>query len=202
MSDSIYRPNWQAINKETAFVDQISEQSTSKWCTFAQKPLWHDRGTNQDLVHNLEPLRKGVQSSLPLPPPHCPLLLLKGRLAPRAQFCLLGWKRSLQFREANPRGAHQSLSVRGRLMHRLRPGLLQAAPQTDLLVQPPLGLCLPLLRHHPRLQQSVMQAGAAAIQTLLLLHHPIPHLHLTTPIHQLALLHQGQLALQPALLLQ
>ena len=154
-------------------------------------------------MHDLEPLRKGVQSSLPLPPPHCPLLLPlpKGRLAPRAQFCLLGWKRSMQFREANTRGAQPSLFVRGRLMYRLRPGLLQAAPQKDLLVQPPLGLCLPLLRHYPRLQQSVVQAGASAIQSFLL-HHPIPHLHLTILIHQPALLHQGQLALQPALLLQ
>ena len=53
--------------------------------------LWHDRGTNQDLVHKLEPQRKGVQSSLPLPSPHCPLHLLlpKGKMAPKAKICLL-----------------------------------------------------------------------------------------------------------------
>ena len=53
--------------------------------------FWHDRGTNQDLLHKLEPQRKGWQSSLPLPPPHCPLLLPlpKGKLAPKAKTRLL-----------------------------------------------------------------------------------------------------------------
>ncbi len=40
------------------------------------------------------------------------------------------------------------------------------------------------------------------MQTLLLqLHHPMPHLHATILTQQPALLHQGQLVLQPALLL-
>lgn len=78
-------------------------------------------------------------------------------------------------------------------MHRLRQGPLQAALQTDLLVQLLVGLRLPLLCRHPGLQQSV---------PLLRLLHLVPHLHVTILTHWPALLHQSQLALQPAPLLQ
>ncbi len=88
-------------------------------------------------------------------------------------------------------------------MHRLRQALLQAALQTDLLVQLPLGRRLPLLHCHPGLQQSALQAGASAIQRLLtrLLHRAL-HLRVTILTRWPALSHQGQLALQPAFLPQ